>query len=257
VNLLLFRSGWVLIGVILVLLLFQNLPLLINNPEWQLNLISSLLQTSHFLILGAVLITYSTRREDLDTRSLRQAKLLRTCVAWLSLVYLLLIPLQFISSTAIVKTNYFNGIASMRRLEKIVQILRETNTEQEFRAQLSRLPNVQDLPTKFDIPFTQVRDTVAETLMSRRAASLTQLAKTRDENMQVVIRDSFRNSASLALFSYGFIAIALADSSQRNIITSLAMLLEKLRASNLWFSSPRRRNKNTPINPSWINEDKK
>jgi hypothetical protein len=255
-NLLLFRSGWVLIGVILVLILFQVVPPSPFNPEWQLRLITSLLGNGTIALVGAVLITYSSRREDLDAKSLRQTRFLRTSVAWLSLAYLLLIPVQFIASTGIVKTNYLNGVSSMRQLEKVVMSLRETKSEQEFREQLSKFPNLPELPSKFDIPYQQVRDTVAETLLSRRVAELNQLAKTRDANLQLVIKESFRNSASLVLFSYGFMIIALSDSSQRNIITSLAMVLDKIRVGNLWFANTKRR-KTTPVNPAWLDDKDK
>ena len=57
-NLLLFRSGWVLIGVILVLILFQVVPPSPFNPEWQLRLITSLLGNGTIALVGAVLITY-------------------------------------------------------------------------------------------------------------------------------------------------------------------------------------------------------
>jgi hypothetical protein len=254
VNLLLFRSGWVFIGLTLVLIFFPVLPPRPFNPDWQLNFISALLANSAILLLGAVLVCYASRREELDGKSLRQVRLMRTVLAWASLGLLLLVPVQFVASTGIVRTNYFNGMASMRQLGKVIENLRETKNEQEFREQLSKFPNLPALPAKFDQPYQDVRDTIIQSLSSRKAASINQFAKTRDENFQVVIKESFRNSASLILFSYGFMAIALADSSQRNVITSLAMLLEKLRVGGLWFASPKRR-KTTPINPAWIDEE--
>ncbi len=253
-NLLLFRSGWVLIGLTLVLIFFKILPPQPFNPGWQLSLIANLLANSTILLIGAVLVCYASRREELDQKSLRQVKLLRTCIAWASLGLLLLVPVQFTASTGIVKTNYLNGIASMRQLGKVIENLSATKNEQEFRDQLSKFPNVPALPAKFDEPYQKVRETVIETLSSRRAAAINEYAKTRDEGLQVVIKESFRNAASLVLFSYGFMAVALADSSQRNVITSLAMFLDKYRVGSLWFAS-RRTRKTTPINPGWIDDD--
>ena len=192
VNLFLFRSGWVFIGLTLVLLLFQLTPPKPFNPEWQLAAIAALLANGSIGFLGAVLVCYSARRDDLPSRSLRQAKLLRTCAAWLSLVLLLLMPVQFMAALGIVRSNYLNDIASMRQLGKVVDNIREVQNEQQFRELLSKFPDLPELPAKFDKPYKEIRDTIVQTLSSRRAATITQAAKTRDQTYQVVIKESFR-----------------------------------------------------------------
>lgn len=255
-NLLLFRSGWVLIGLTLVLMLFQVVPLKPVDPQWQLTFISNLLGNCSIALIGSVLVCYASRREDLDSRSIRQANFLRTFAAWLALGILLLVPAQFMASTGIVRTNYVNGMASMRQLEKVISNLRDTKNEQELREQLTKFPEVPALPPKFDVPYQEVRNTIVESLSARRVASITQLAKSRDQNLQVVIKESFRNSASLVLSSFGFMTIAISNPSQRTIITSLALLLEKLRVGNLWFANTKKR-KPTAINPSWIDNKRK
>ena len=249
----LFRSGWVLIGISLVVTLFQSIPAKLFDNPWQLSLISTLLGNGPLILIGAVLVAYSSRREDLDSRSLSQVKLLRTCLSWLSLVLLLLVPIQFIASTNIVKANYFNGTSSMRLLGKVIDNLRGAKSEQEFRDQISKFPDMPPLPQKFELPFQQIRDTAIQSLSARRAAEITQLAKTRDENLQVVIRESFRNAASLVLLSFGFMAVCLSDHSQPNVIKSLAALLERLRVGSLWFASPSRR-KAPAINKQWMDK---
>lgn len=253
-NLLLFRSGWVQIALTMVLLLFQLTPPKLFDPQWQLACIAALLANAPSTLLGAVLVCYAARRDDLPSRCLRQAKLLRTCAAWFSLVLLLLVPLQFTAALGIVKTNYLNGMASMRQLGKVVENLSAINNEQQLREQLVKFPDLPELPPKFDKPYQEVRDTIVQTLSERRVATISELAKIRDQTYQVVIKESFRNAATLSLFSFGLIAVSMSDPSQRTIMTSLAMLLEKFHAGNLWFSPPRRR-KAPQMNPSWNNDD--
>ncbi len=254
-SLLLFRSGWVFIGFALVLISFDIVPLKLTNPEWQLKVISSILTNFTLLLLGSVLISFASRREELDQKSLRQAKLLRTFLAWASLGLLLLIPIQFSATTGIVRSNYSSGLVSMRRFGVMIENLRNTKDEQEFREQLSKFPNVPTLPDKFNEPYQQVRQTIVEILGSRRAASINEFAKVRDQSMQIALKESFRNSSSLILLSYGFMSVALSDSSQRNIITSLAMFISRIRVGNLWFAAPSRRKK-PPINPALLDDSK-
>jgi hypothetical protein len=258
VNFLLFRSGWVLIGLTLVQILFQVFPLKPFDPQWQLSFISGLLGNGPFLVVGTVLVCYSTRRENLLSQALWQAKFLRTSAAWLSLALLLLVPVQFLASTGIIKTNYFNGVATMRRLGKVIDKFRDAKDEQEFRDQISRFPELPPLPPKLETPFQEIRDTVVNSLTARRSAALVQLERTRNENLQLVIKESFRNSASLVLLSFGMMTVALSDPSHRTVVTTISALLDRLRTNNLWFSSPARR-KTPAINKAWMdrNDDNK
>ncbi|MEI6616640.1 MAG: hypothetical protein WCL59_08695, partial [Cyanobium sp. ELA507] len=49
--------GWLMIGFSLNTIIFNSFPLRLATPEWQLNLIASLLSSSTFLLIGATLIT--------------------------------------------------------------------------------------------------------------------------------------------------------------------------------------------------------
>jgi hypothetical protein len=243
------------IGLSLVVIFFTILPPQPVNPDWQLKLISAIVSNSIMLLLGSVLVCYASRREELDQKSLRQVKLLRTILAWASLGVLLMVLVQFSATTGIIRSNYSNGMATMRRLQKMTENLDNTRNEQEFRVQLSRFSEMPNLPEKFDEPYRQVRKSIVESLTSRRLATINELAKVRDQSLQASIKDNFRNSATMVLISHGFMAIALSDPSKRNVITSLAMFLGKMRANNLWFATPKRR-KTIPINPAWTQEDK-
>jgi hypothetical protein len=239
-NFLLFRTGWVLIGLALVILLFTIIPFSPFDPQWQLRFTASILAYGFLVLVGSTFVSYASRRDELDRTSLGQAKFLRTMLAWIGIATVLLVPVQITAAIGIVRSNYFNGLTTIRLVGNLVDKIKSTNNEQELRELMAKLPDSPELPSRIEVPFPEFKNSVAAVFDSKRIAVKAQLSKVRDATMQDAIKDSIRNGASLILLAFGFMSVSISDPSQRTVVTSIVFLIEKQKATGLWFNRSRR-----------------
>ena len=87
--------GWVLIGVSFSSILFGILPVRLIDPAWQLQLISAILASTGFMLLGTLLVCWAALLNGRSGKIQQRSDLVRKAAGWFAVVLLVITPLQF------------------------------------------------------------------------------------------------------------------------------------------------------------------
>jgi hypothetical protein len=200
--------GWILIGGSLSGLLFVALPVRLIDPAWQLQLISALLASTVFLLIGSLLVCgaawLNTKSRTLQQRS----DLVRRVAGWFAVLLLVLIPYQFYAgyrANGVVQETENQGIQLIR---KIIQGVTATNDEAELRGFLASLPTPPPIPAKFDAPFPVIKQRLLTNFNSQLNAANYQAGELRRQRIERFIAEATRNSVQAFLMAIAFTGIA-------------------------------------------------
>jgi len=211
--------GWLLISFNLNAVIFSSFPVKLAIPEWQLNLIATLLSTSPSLLIGATLITialvFNPEERILKDWNLKVAH----AASWFAIVLLLIIPLQFYLGYRVLKKQTNSALESISKLKTMEARFRALNSEAEMRLYVASLPNPPNLPAKFDADFPVVKKRVTENIQIQVNTASENVNIQRNEATQVFLKEAIRNTAQAILMSAAFSALAGLSPWSRNAIT--------------------------------------
>lgn len=252
---LLWRAGWLLVGLGLVAIGFTAFPLQLAEPTWQLGLISVVLSSGPILLAGAVFVCLATALDSSRLSVFRLAVTLRTAAAWVSLLLFLLIPFQFSSALSLVQRRHTAAVAELRLFRRTIDRIQSTQSETELRNVLGGLPNPPALPVRFEDPFPVIRQRLLENLSRRFNDAETGIGATRNAATRAALFDCSRNGVSLALLGAAFAAVSLSDPRQRTVLSSLLRWIRSWRGGLLKQRS--RKDLSQVIAPGWVDPDQR
>jgi hypothetical protein len=213
--------GWLMIGFSLNTIIFNSFPLRIATPEWQLNLIASLLSSSTFLLIGATLITLALVFNP-EERILKDWNLTAARSASLfAIVLLLIIPLQFYLGSISLRKQTNSALESINRLKTTVAAIKSLNSEAELRQYAASLPNPPTLPAKFDANFPVIKERAIAYIQAQVNGATENLNSRQIEATQIFLKEAIRNTAQAILLSAAFSALASLNPRSRNAITKV------------------------------------
>jgi len=211
--------GWLIIGFSLNAIIFNSFPLKLATPEWQLGLISALLSSSVFLLVGSTLITLALALNP-NEKTLQDwnAAVCRSA-AWLALLLVLIAPLQFFIGSRALNNQSKTTIQGIKKLKSIAKRIGTLNTEEELRTFVASLPNAPTLPAKFDAPFPVVKKRSVENIQAQINASTEGVNAQKSQGTQLFLKEAIRNTAQAILMAAAFSALAGLGSRSTNIVT--------------------------------------
>ena len=213
--------GWLMIGFSLNTIIFNSLPLKLATPEWQLNLIASLLSASTFLLIGATLITLALVFNP-EERILKDWNLTAARSASLfAIVLLLIIPLQFYLGSISLRKQASSALESINKLKTTVAAIKSLNSEAELRLYAASLPDAPNLPAKFDAEFPVIKQRAIDNIQAQINNATENLSTRKIEATQVFLKEAIRNTAQAILASAAFSALASLNPRSRNAITKM------------------------------------
>jgi hypothetical protein len=200
--------GWVLIGSSLSSLIFASLPVRLVDPEWQLRLISAILASSTFLLIGTLLVCGAQLLHTKSQKLLQRAQFLRLASGWFAVLLLVLIPFQFFAghrASGAVQASENQGIQLVTR---IIRGVKASNNEAELRSFLASLPSPPPVPAKFEAPFSEIKQRLLTNFEGRLNALNYQAGLLRAQRLEKFIADASRNSIQALLMAIAFSGIA-------------------------------------------------
>ena len=211
--------GWLLIAFHLNAIIFSSFPLKLDTPEWQLNLIASLITASPSLLIGATLVAlalvFDHSAQILKDWNLTVAR----AASWFAVVLVLLIPLQFYLGSRVLKNQTNSSTVAINKLKTIVKGLSAVNSEAELRAYVASLPNAPALPAKFDAAFPVIKQRAIDNIKAQINAGSESTALQKSESLQVFLKEAIRNTSLAILMAAAFSALAALNSRATNSIT--------------------------------------
>lgn len=200
--------GWVLIGSSLSSLLFAALPVRLVDAEWQLRLISAILGSSTFLLIGTLLVCGAQLLNTRSQQLLQRAKFLRLAAGWFAVLLLVLIPLQFYSGHRASGAAEIPANQGRQLVKKIIQGVKGSSNEAELRSFLATLPSPPPLPARFEAPFPVIKQRLLTNFEGRLNAINYQAGVLRSQRLETFIADATRNSIQALLMAIAFTGIA-------------------------------------------------
>jgi hypothetical protein len=211
--------GWLIIGFSLNTIIFGSIPFKLATPEWQLNLIASLLSSSTSLLIGATLVALALALNPREI--ILQNWNLTVCrsASWLVIFLVLIIPLQFFIGSRVLKNQSnatFEGISKLKTIAKEISTLK---TEDELRAYVASLPNAPRLPAKFDSAFPVIKQRAIENIQAQINATQENVDIQKSQSTQTFLKEATRNTAQAILMATAFSALAGLSSRSSNAVT--------------------------------------
>jgi len=211
--------GWLMIGFSLNTIIFNSFPLKLATPEWQLNLIASLLSSSASLLIGATLITLALVFNP-DERILNDWNLtVDRSASLFAIVLLLIIPLQFYLGSITLSKQANSALESINKLKTSLAAIKNLNSEAELRLYAASLPDPPALPAKFDAEFPVIKKRITDNTQAQINSAIENLNIRKSEATQIFLKEAIRNSAQAILSSAAFSALASLNPRSRNAIT--------------------------------------
>ena len=211
--------GWLVVGFNLNGIVFGAFPLKFATPEWQLNLISSLLASSTSLLIAASLIPLALVLSPND-KYLQEWNLLACRAAsWFAIFLVVITPLQFYIGSRALKNQTITAYEAIGKLKTIAKDISSLKSEDELRAYVVTLPNSPRLPAKFDAAFPVIKQRAIDNIKAQINAGSEAAELQKSQGLQTFLKEAIRNAAQAILMAAGFSALAGLSSRSRNIVT--------------------------------------
>lgn len=197
--------GIILLGSFL-LSLINALPPQFNDPTWQLNFISLLMNGGGSALLGALLICMG-RLFNLGDRQIQsRALLVRTLASWVAIGWLLLIPLQLFLGVRLINSQAGKELDQIKTFERIARAVRNSTTEDELRAAMAQVPNTPPLP-RLTVPLEIAKANLLTQFQKSINTVKNRLDETSSTRWQTWMKQAVRNSLQCLLLGMGYLAL--------------------------------------------------
>jgi hypothetical protein len=200
--------GWVLIGVSLSSILFGILPVRLIDPAWQLQLISAILASTAFILLGTLLVCGASLLNRRSGKPQPRSDLVCRAVGWFAVVLLVIIPVQFYVGYRANGVVQDTENQSIQLISKVIRGGGSSNNEPELRSFLASLPTPPPFPAKFDEPFGVIKERLLTNFNSQLNAAKYQVGELRRQRLERFIAEATRNSVQAILMAIAFTGIA-------------------------------------------------
>jgi hypothetical protein len=213
--------GWLLIGFNINSILFNSFPLKLTQPEWQLDFIAQLLSTCTSFLFAATLITLSQVFNPKEQILKDWNRTLTRLASLFAVVLVLSIPLQFYLGSRVLSNRTISAFESINKIKSIVKQVSSINSEADFRLYVGSLPNPQQLPAKFNVPFSVVKQRALENLQGQVNTATENMQTQKSQALQTFLKEAVRNTAQCILMAAAFSVLAGLNPKSANIVTRL------------------------------------
>ncbi|MFN7896603.1 MAG: hypothetical protein ACK535_10220 [Cyanobacteriota bacterium] len=211
--------GWLIVGSALNSIIFASFPLRIATAVWQLNLIGSILSSSFNILIGSTLIIVAQLFNSRERTLQKWQLLVSRFAAWLAVLMLVIIPLQFILGLRALNQQTIPAAQAIAKLKDIAKGINNVNSEPELRAYVASLPNPPALPSKFDAAFPVIKERAIQNINAQINATANNAELQKSQALQVFLKEAVRNTAQAILMATAFSVLANLSGRASNIVT--------------------------------------
>jgi hypothetical protein len=212
-------GGAVLLATFLSLVLFSMFPIRLLRPDWQLGVISQILNGGTTALLGALLILMASLFSPRDLRARRYSRLVRRLATFAAIAYLLLIPAQLSAGVKIQQQRSEFEELNFKQWRTTMGQIRASSSPEEIQAILSKYPEPPALPPNF---FQAPLEAVKQQLITAGQARIKEVENAtlaqRSNRWQTWLIEVSRNSVQSLLLGIGFAAIARPMQGSKSLL---------------------------------------
>lgn len=139
--------------------------------------------------------------------------------AWLAVLMLVIIPLQFILGLRALNQQTIPAAQAIAKLKDIAKGINNVNSEPELRAYVASLPNPPALPSKFDAAFPVIKERAIQNINAQINATANNAELQKSQALQVFLKEAVRNTAQAILMATAFSVLANLSGRASNIVT--------------------------------------
>lgn len=252
-------AGISLLGIFLTLLVSSAWPLALLQPAWLQRMGDVVQNLGVNALMGAVLLVLAQLLNPREVALEERVRLVRRLASWAAIGFVLLIPLQGYAEVTLLRERTRRESSELAQIEQATKAIEAARTETELRAAIGRFPGAPpNLPARFNQPFGELRDRLADQLRPRLKQAEARLAEARRNRWQAWLKKWLRDGVYSLFLALGFAAIGQAGPDRP---TLLAALFGR-RANELWkpFESKpgqaanRAKAEDKPRKPSWLQQ---
>jgi len=251
-------AGIALLGIFLTLLVSSAWPLALLQPAW-LQKMSDIIQNLGVnALVGAVLLVLAQFLNPKEVALEQRVRLMRRLASWAAIGFVLLIPLQAYSGVTLLRNRTRQESRELAQIEQATKAIEAATTETELRTAIGRFPgSPPNLPARFNQPFGELRDRLADQLRPRLKEAEARLTEARRNRWQAWLKKWLRDGVYSLFLALGFAAIGQAGPDRPTLLTALF----GRRANELWkpFESTAgkapgsaKKEEKPPRKPSWL-----
>jgi hypothetical protein len=236
--------GISLISLFLINLISSFLPPQLLNPDWQLKLVGTLIDNGAYPLLGLLLVLLASSQNP-DDPSLQKRQLRwRALACWVSLAYLLLIPL--IGMACYLGLNQASNILRRENLsaQQTIVVLRgviqQSKSMPELQARLRQTQAPTLPPDATSIPLGDLKSQLLRSLQVNETNLKNNLRQPIYNRFLPLLQRAWRNMLSSVVLAVGFAAVALPRGSSRSQLMGWATSLNRFNhLGSEWLSMGR------------------
>lgn len=229
--------GTCLIGLFLVNLLGSFLPPKLLDPDWQLVLAGNLIDNGGYPLLGLLLVSLSSFLDPDDTSLQSRQLRWRSLACWVSVAYLLLIPLIGLAC----KRGIDQATLALQRETRTAQeaivtmrgVIQQAGTFPELQARFRQLQAPALPPDAASIPLSDLKSGLLERLETNENALKARLQQPLVGRFLPILQKALRNILGCMVLTVGFAALALPKGASRSQLQSWAAAISGIQLRKL------------------------
>jgi hypothetical protein len=198
-----------LIGVFIASVISVILPIRLLSPEWLDKLINSIRGGASFPLEGVLFMMLASVLFPGDPILERDLKRVRKFAAAMSLIFLLMVPLQIFTGLKVIGGRTTSEFESLAMLKSGASAINNSVTEADFRAALGSIPGAPPLPaTKLAEPIPSLKANVLQQITPQIKRLETLIEEQRRKRTELFIGFSIRDAFICLLYALAFRAMA-------------------------------------------------
>jgi len=201
-------AGYALIVAYAITVLFAAYPVSIIQPGWMLRVCNSLRETAALPLLGASLLVIAQQCAPEMQPLARRMGLIRRLALWVSVGFLLLIPLQIYAGMQLNQGRADLESRQRREIERAAFAIQRASDEASLRQALALLPGSPPLPkAPLDVPLAQVKQTLMEQITPLRRRLEVAIADARRQRLERSLQSWLRDGLVAGVYGLAFAAL--------------------------------------------------
>lgn len=227
-------SNLLLLGS-LVTLILGLFPLRLADSQWQLNLMASLAANGTWMLVGLVLLHLAVRHQPSKGRWLLRLAFLRRLMPAITLIYLLLVPLQLAVTWQALETSRSNSDQTLRgtiaRVQVLKRVIGTARNLEDLKIRVKAIPGAPPIPQEAaTLPFETLRRTLLGQLDAVSSSVREQIAaRDRSGIAGSLWRQSARNAFTNLLLAFAFASVNRGSKNSASLISVLLSLPRRVR----------------------------
>ena len=251
------RIALVLFAMYAMIVLGSAFPIRLMNPAWQLQMITNLINSAAFPLVGLGLLCLAS---DLNPRDGQLARWCRWC-AWLAvpvaLGFLLLIPLQTMALWQQSSYVYTSRLTQVQRLERNLGALRQSvevsTSAADLQRRLQALKGPTLGPVELSMPFPQLKKQAGAAIQEFERQLQRQSQPPPWSHASFIVTASLRNGLGCLALAFGFAALGQRRHSPLPFLEDVMQWLNRLSLWK-WGAAPGKAGKSDKELTNYIDE---